>query len=390
MIPKPLDEEIVQDDLEQLIEIERLEDYTIEYKSKWPGKADSGKADSGRVSLLESVCAFANTVDGDLIIGMKENNGAASELIGVDIENPDDKQNELDQVIRSGLEPTLFNYKIQMVPLNNGNYAVVIRVRKSFNGPHRVKKNSKFMTRGAGKKIEMPVDALRMEFSRWESVAQRVASFIAERIATIQTGKTTLPLFKGCGALVHIIPTFSFIGRKLCDFSQMTNDSLFNFKPIESGVNYTHNLSGIFFYNTQNNECVSYSQLFRNGIIEAYEPLQSGLENNEVYPNWIEKGLIRAFPRFTNGLKEIGYPPPYIVKLTLVGASGSRLGEYRGFGLRVSTITQTENVLSLPEIEIQEPGDADVDLKPIIDMLWNAFGVSGSPSYKDGRWKNLF
>lgn len=65
MIPVSFDN-IDQAVLQRLVDQQRSEDHSIEYKERLPGNADSEKVPW----LLKPVCSFANSEGGDLVLGV--------------------------------------------------------------------------------------------------------------------------------------------------------------------------------------------------------------------------------------------------------------------------------------------------------------------------------
>ncbi len=75
MIPKSLDD-IIQEDIERLVQNQRPEAQNLEYKVEPP---------PDRESLLATICAFANTAGGDLLIGVKEKDGLPIGIPGLPV-----------------------------------------------------------------------------------------------------------------------------------------------------------------------------------------------------------------------------------------------------------------------------------------------------------------
>src|SRR4051794_13221066 len=105
MIPKPFDA-VTFDDVERLIAEQAQESRTLEFK-----RDAIGGRDADRVEFLADVSAFANTVGGDLIIGIeqrKDEPSAASVAIGLpglSLSNPDQEILKLTEIVRAGLDP---------------------------------------------------------------------------------------------------------------------------------------------------------------------------------------------------------------------------------------------------------------------------------------------
>lgn len=118
-----------------LISEARSEDRTIEYKLTLPSSAESERVSR----LLKPVCSFANTDGGDLVFGLRANQGVPTTLEGIDIDNIDQTKLSFEHIIQSGIEPQIRGVQIRDIKLDNGKFVVVVRVPKSWIVPHRVK-----------------------------------------------------------------------------------------------------------------------------------------------------------------------------------------------------------------------------------------------------------
>ena len=102
MIAKPI-QEIAETDLKALIASRREEGTQIDFKRDLP-KEDH----EGRKSFFSDICAFANTSGGDLVYGMLEADGVATELVPQALpDSIDGYVLKLQSSIRDMIEPTL-------------------------------------------------------------------------------------------------------------------------------------------------------------------------------------------------------------------------------------------------------------------------------------------
>jgi predicted HTH transcriptional regulator len=109
MIPKRL-EEVLYSDIEGIISSELREGKTVDYKRDLPGNSENEKKE-----FLYDVSSFANTVGGDLIIGLEEENGVASKVTAVTPENLDKEIQRIDSILMSGIEPRI-RYHMRAIP----------------------------------------------------------------------------------------------------------------------------------------------------------------------------------------------------------------------------------------------------------------------------------
>src|SRR5258708_1885904 len=93
---KPLDL-VNEADLQALVDNKVREIKTIEYKRSLPGNSDKEKRE-----LLYDISSFANASGGDLIFGMTETDGVASEVSGLERGNIDQDILRLQNITRDG------------------------------------------------------------------------------------------------------------------------------------------------------------------------------------------------------------------------------------------------------------------------------------------------
>ncbi len=108
---KPL-ELINESDFQSLVDNQRLEGKTIEYKESLPDNSDSDKKE-----FLADISSFANAAGGDLIFGINEVDHVPSELSGLDLSNIDAEKLRLESIIRDGIEPRIPAVSIREIPL---------------------------------------------------------------------------------------------------------------------------------------------------------------------------------------------------------------------------------------------------------------------------------
>lgn len=386
MIPNALNNITIQD-LNQLIAESRTEDRTIEYKLIVPGNADSEKIPL----LLKPVCSFANTDGGDLIFGVRAQDGIPQEIVGVDIASLDQLKLTLEHVLQSGIEPQLRGIGIKEIPLSGNKYVLVVRVPKSWISPHRVKNNARFYARNSAGGYELDVPQIKQSFYLSETLAERIRAFRADRIAVVSSNVSPVPLQEGARLMLHILPLASFASPNMFSVSQY--EELWRLMcPCNSGsINYHLNFEGIVVGSgTEENGFRAYSQLFRSGIFEfvrVYEPR----DQQKYIPSAdYEQALMSGFKNGLLVLQRLGVSQPMWINLTIVGAKGYRLGVGQNTRFNNNEPRYFDrDVLAIPDLEIDtfEVNAASI-LKPLFDFVWNAAGYRGSLNYDDnGVWQ---
>jgi predicted HTH transcriptional regulator len=125
-------DQITEAQLQRLIDGRASETRDIEYK-----RDSYSNADRDHAEFLADISSFANTAGGDLVVGMAATNGVPTGFAPIAVD-PDTAILRLENIARSGLQPRILNLAMRAVPLATGDCALVIRVPRSYNPPHRI------------------------------------------------------------------------------------------------------------------------------------------------------------------------------------------------------------------------------------------------------------
>jgi predicted HTH transcriptional regulator len=123
--------DLSEDDLNALVQNGVTESNSLEFKRQTYGTTEAEKKE-----LLKDVTAFANSIGGDLVLGVDEQDGVATGLVPL-TGNAENEVDRLNQILRSGVEPPLLGLSIVPVQVNSGA-CIIIRVPRSPLAPHRV------------------------------------------------------------------------------------------------------------------------------------------------------------------------------------------------------------------------------------------------------------
>lgn len=384
--------DISENDLKELIEAEVPEGQMIDYKRDTYGNTHDDKKE-----FLKDVSSFANTFGGHIVIGMAEEKGVPTELIGVCDTDIDKEIQRFENLIRDGIEPRIIGYQIRPILLENKNSAIVIRIPRSWNLPHRVKVggHNKFYLRNSSGKHEASVDELRSLFNLAANVVEKVRVFRAERLAMIQVNEGPVQLAEGDGSegrlILHLVPLSAF-GHELSLNPQRIYEHRMSLQTITpTGFYPQYNLDG--FINARSGEqCYGYTQVFRNGIIEATKAgiLREGSADRIVIPSLaFEKWIFDVIPQYLSTLKELDIPTPIVAMISLIEISGACLGvDNRDIDDPLCEFKKPQ--LLLPEIIIDDYGTDKYyqkSMRPAFDALWNAAGYPYSRHFnKEDEW----
>lgn len=385
-------EDVEEDDLRGLVSAGVPEGRLIEYKLKLPGGADNDKKE-----FLADVSSFANASGGDIVYGMREEQGAAAELVGLTNANMDGERLRLEEIVRNGITPRIPGILIKVVTLDASTAALVIRIRRSFAQPHMVtfKGTSRFYSRNSAGKYQLDVAELRTAFQLSGSFAERARNFRAERLSNVVASETPVKLQDPPVAVLHLVPASAFDPGTRIDISSLAGQAD-RLRPMIDYGGFSvprHNFDGLFSHASSEGLASSYGQLFRSGAVEAVlaDVKNTERENKKMLPlGWLEKHLIDVLPVYLRAQRDVGVEPPVFLMLSLLGVSGyyiSTDGSYRLRRYDQSPIDR--DALLVPEIALENfEQDASQMLRSAFDAVWNAAGWLRSMSYDDaGIWR---
>ncbi len=237
MIQKPFDK-IENSDIEALISNEVPEGRKLDYKEALPGPTDAEKKE-----FLADVSSFANAAGGDLVFGVRERRDEGkptalpASIEGLPGINADQEIRRLEDLVRTGLDPTIIGIQLRPVgPFPNGHQVVLLRVPKSWSSPHMVclKGSSRFWTRDNRGKHPMDVHEIRHAFALSEGLPVKVRRFRDERLARIIAGETPVMMPDGPKIVLHLLPIAALdptTRLNVAPLSRMTSE----LKPLFTG-----------------------------------------------------------------------------------------------------------------------------------------------------------
>jgi hypothetical protein len=349
--------------------------------------------DSEIAEFLSDVSSFANSNGGQVIFGISldSKTGYPSKLEGFSLRNVNQDAVRLLSMIQEGIEPLIPQVAVKPIALSNSKVALVVRVEKSWNIPHRVKYKgyNHFFGRNTSGRYELDLSELRVAFSFVDNIAERIRKFREDRIARLLSYNTPVPFSETAKSMLHLIPLASFGPGKRYDLDKIASDSSQLMAPIYTG-SYSHryNFDGFVTYSS-GEVSDSYVQLFRNGVVEVVEGFLLKPSGDELHIPSVafEEELIESLPRYLRVLKALGVELPLFAVLTLVGVRGYSMsggGPLYRAGLQVD-----RDVVCVPEVLINNYDEpASRILRPLFDTVWNACGFARSLNYDaDGNWR---
>jgi len=354
----------------------------LDFKLQLPGREDKARRE-----FLKDVCAFANAGGGTIIFGVIEEDGAAKCLAPIYTEGADAAILRLGQIIDSGIEPRLQGWRFNAINVQGG-YALALRVPASFDGPHRYSVNdaSRFVMRSGRHTVDLTYAQLRAAFGTTATLLERAREFRKARLEAIpgiQTPKTMRP---GPLTVVHLIPIESMAERRSIDVTPFYYDhSQLTFSDWGGGSRIL-NLDGAMAHVSEEQHTLTYALLFRSGLIEVARYSGMTINDDKTIPSLTIADFMReAVPKMADILIRAGRAGPAIVAFSILRVNGWHMA------LNTQSVARPPDRpdLVFPEAwidDIEALPDVDDIVKPILDLLWQAYGHPMCNYYREGKW----
>lgn len=379
---------IKEEDLNALISTGVPESPLIDYKRDSYGTADGDKRE-----FLADISSFANTMGGDIIIGIDESDGLPTAITPI-TGDVDAEVRRLQSIALTGIEPRLTNLRIFPVPVGGG-HVIIVRVPRSFIPPHRViaQNNNRFYARAGTQKYEPNVEQLRHLFTDAPRMLERVRAFQMDRLVKITAGDTPIRMNQTGKVVVHAIPLPSFVDGRMADIVSELNKGSHVPVPLDwFGFSYAHtvNLDGYLncaqAFEERNK---SYAQFFRNGAIEGVGELQTDGVTSWFITLYLTNVVLSRVYQYLQVLKEYDMGLPVYVYLSLCNATHTVYRYQPPSSDVVNTQPLGREIVVCPEIYIDNFKLDLIDaMRPAFNTLWNAVGLLQCDRYDDiAKWK---
>lgn len=383
--------------LEELVGTHTEEGPHLEFKRELPQNDNGSKNE-----FLSDVSAFANAGGGDLVFGIAENDDGIATAIVPLSGNADQEVRRLQDLLTHHVAPRMPGVQVQSAPVTvNGHagFAVVIRVRQSWAGPHRVEISRHFYVREGRRKRPLDVPEIRRLFLHSEKTAEQIRDFRTARLGKLLAGEAPHKLVDGPLLVVHLVPTEAALGNVAIDPVPYDTRSA---RPIpilgRSVAMYKINFDGALAIRNANAEGThGYTQIFRNGFMEGVYVIpfseESGRDGRAVlHTGSFESNVKVFFEQARAEYRRLGVSLEIALLLTILRGEQVRLGHDPRFYFRFEAGQGLfdRETLAFPEVLTQGDTPADVALKQVFDLAWQAAGVAQCPYYdEDGRWTIL-
>ncbi|CAK0502078.1 AAA-4 family protein [Burkholderia pseudomallei] len=382
MIPKAINA-VERADIDQLVARAVEEDNQLDFK-----EALVGSTRDERKEFVADVCAFANASGGDLVFGIRENGaGAAREAVPLHI-NVDEESLRLENVIADSIEPKLYGVRTRAVPYEQG-HVLVVRVPRSVRGIHRSKLDQHFWVRESRSKRALDLPAVVNRIEGQLGRREKLESFLAERYASILTGRLPVPLRDGPRMVVHLIPDAGFI-EEAVDVGPVSDAGLFPYPARSNGADFRMTFDGPMHHSPiVDGKIRAYSLVHHSGIVEGcWKAADADPGEVRIGAETLELHLLRylneALPRI---IETLSIDMPVTVRSALIGAEGAIL-QTENVHIRIDFDEQRlspvdRQCLVLPDVYLEQwPIDLPKSFQSSFDRLWQAAGYKRSYQYQ--------
>lgn len=368
MIEQPIDT-IDEAALQRLIDGQVSEGRDLEFKRELPGGNDEATRE-----FLADMTAFANAQGGDIIYGLDEANGAAADLPGVEIDDPDATILRLEGKIQTGVSPRLIGVRTQWVPLANGRGALVLRIPGSLSAPHRVtyKGGARFFGRNSRGKYELDVHDLRHAFTDAAQLPQQFRQLHAEAIAASQGADMPFAVEEAPIAVISVAPFGMF--REERRIAVTRENALV---PVRVGAfSALDTIDGVLVHApvSEAGRVDAYALTYRTGRTDSAFVIGGVRRNNgqdwrTCWPATFEQGLQAMTNATQMQLRQEGIEGPWVILVSVYGAKGFRM--ILGDGYPTALAFRNNVLLGQQIVERID----NKTLMPIAEAFWLLFGV---------------
>jgi len=381
-------DDISLDDLQALANARIPEGRRLDYKRDHYGRTDEAKRE-----FAADISAMANAQGGYILIGVEEQNGIASKIVGVETQDPDALVRAVSDSIRTSIEPPIIGARVRWLETEAGRGVLIILVDRSWNAPHRVTvaRDNRFFLRDENGKHPMAVNELRRAFLFASEIEERIRRFRTDRIQVLIANEGPLAVDDSFPRMIlHVVPQAAFTDGIQLQFDSRTTGIS---PPGSRGWNSMYSIDGLVTYSgpEEHFDTVrAFSTLFRNGTTEAVAKIYASKqgERQSIALTNVEQDVISGVDNILDELQRLSVPAPYYLMLSLVGVRGysAPTNEWRGG----PAYPHRSDKILLPEMTIDGPlanDNSSTLLRPLFDLMWNAFGQYGSPNYdRDGKY----
>ena len=329
MIPTILGKKIYECDENEIKEIIdnpvfRESEY-LDYKTDFSIFKIANKEEKQKAiyEFRNDICSFANTHEGLLIYGIKEEKGIPKTISGITInKNNTDKFELLIRDYLSSIEPRIPFVKLFFIPLSEENkYLVMIYIKRDTFAPYihvENESNYKVYKRYGNKKAIMSYAELKNMFIQSITLEEKIDEYRNKRIEHF---KSNIDDNTSCSKflLFHIIPE-TFFDKSYNKIMFLELRKNINFADLFEAFGILRvsqlTVDGLrYISNWNKNECL----LLNNGVAEVFYPLDEYTRDN-FFP-WLDmwNKIERTITSYSKSMKKHIDTSNIIICLSIIG-----------------------------------------------------------------------
>ena len=187
---------------------------------------------------------------------------------------------------------------------------------------------------------------------------------------------TPKPLDGTSSMVLHILPLNSFNAGQTIDLTLLKQKPDYSRPLASSGWDYHYNFDGYVSFSGRGDKVASYTQFFKNGIIEAViGNITFNKDQINVIPSReIVEALFTASYNYLEFLERSNINYPLFLSLTFLNCDGSYLSNLDGSTFYLNNPIDRKTLI-IPELLVEsKPEDIRQTFKPILNTLWNTCG----------------
>ena len=224
-------------------------------------------------------------------------------------------------------------------------------------------------------------------------LADRARRFRDDRLSGVVSRTNGRPLRTGPSCVVHLIPLASIAGRASVDVRPLYYEGYQAFMFADwGGATRDFNLDGLVVYPGSHTADIAYSQIFRTGAMEAARyagalNVEDPEDETVIWSGTISDLIRDSLIKFFEATKRWNIAGPAIAAAALLNIDGFLFVPPGRYTRKAKSDRPN---LVLPEVWIDQLAainDPDEFARPLLDMLWQAFGIERCMYYNaEGQW----
>ena len=384
----PIDE-LVSEHVHALIATSRSEGRRIDFKEAFK-RAENGKSRDSH-EIAKDVAAFANSSGGDIVYGVTEIDGIATGInSATSAEEAEDLHSFVQTAVRDGVSPYI-DIRCKFIPMEGNSGVYVIRVPKSFQAPHAVRKRGEkealwFFRRGEDCAVPMEESDVRYAYTTTVDINRQIEVFRRSRIA--QNNDTIAGPFFSKSVRVHafFIPLDSFSKGDHLGYNQLLMGAAR--LSLESGHSGPIPCpEGAFLHGGTENGIWHAWYLHRNGAVEWTDAgtnythnFTQGQEFKKIVYPLYERRLCDRLQDVVSCIELLNIVGPLAFCLSLSSARGAQLSIPNNPFLHSSPCPIED--MHAQTLIVRSASDLNSEnIRPAFDHVMNAFGIQKSMNY---------